>query len=89
MTSYQTDIRPLFRDRDIDCMAGHDVYLDDYAYMSNPAGNAKYPDHANARMVHCHLIADGCKRRMPLGGPYWPETQLQLYQQWVDEGCPP
>jgi len=24
--------------------------------------------------------------RMPLGGPFWPDAQLQLFDQWMSDG---
>lgn len=87
--SYATDIRPLFRSRDISCMRGYEVLLDDYGYMSDPTGNETYPDHAHARNVFCYLSPNACRPRMPFGGPYWSDVQLALYQQWMDDGFLP
>ena len=87
-TSFQTDILPLFRPVDISHMRRRGVLLDDYPYMSDPAGDATYPDHAHARNVYCFLTGD-CQPRMPPGGPFWDAGQLQLYQQWMDGGFQP
>ena len=84
--SYATDIRPLFRSQDIDCMSGQGVMLDDYGYMSDASGDGTYPDHANARQVSCYLSPNACTPRMPFGGPYWSTAQLDLFQQWMDDG---
>ncbi|HWZ78324.1 MAG TPA: hypothetical protein VNX87_17405 [Candidatus Sulfotelmatobacter sp.] len=35
--SFERDIRPLFRQIDIDHMNKHDVLLDNYTYMSDPS----------------------------------------------------
>ena len=83
--SFAHDIQPLFRPEDIDCMSGIGVALDDYAYMSDPAGNGSFADHANARDVLAHLT--GLARpRMPMGGPYWTEAHISLFRQWIDDG---
>lgn len=88
-TSYENDIKPLFRPRDISCMSDYGVLLDDYGYMSDAQGNATYPDHAHARQVLCYLLPNACTPRMPMRGPYWSEAQLALYQQWMDDGFLP
>ncbi|HEY5711125.1 MAG TPA: hypothetical protein VIT38_04445 [Allosphingosinicella sp.] len=87
--SFATQIRPMFRSVDINCMSGFDVLLDDHRYMSDPAGSADYPDHANARRVLCYLSPGGCEPRMPMHGPYWSDAQLALYRQWMDDGYLP
>ena len=43
--SYTADIRPLFREGDIECMKPAGVHLDDAAWMSVPA-NAQHVLHA-------------------------------------------
>jgi hypothetical protein len=84
--SFATDILPMFREIDIEHMAPFEVYLDDYAYMSDEAGDDKYPDHGHARQVYCRLAGTECGTRMPIGGPYWTAEQLQKYQDWMDGG---
>lgn len=86
--SFGGDILPLFRQIDIQHMAQRGVYLDQYSYMSDAAGDATYPDHAHARSVYCYLTGD-CTPRMPPGGPYWTVQQLQLYNQWMSDGFQP
>jgi hypothetical protein len=82
---FAQDIQPLFTVRDIACMQRQHVRLDDYGYMSDPAGNDDFPDHANAREVYAHL-AGTAEPRMPLGGPYWSDDQLKLFAQWMTDG---
>jgi hypothetical protein len=91
--SYAKAIKPLFRPIDIDHMKAYDVHLDDYTWMSNPAGGTvgacdEFEDHANGRSVHAFLTGD-CTPRMPLGGPYWHEDMIDLYQRWMDNGFQP
>jgi hypothetical protein len=85
MTSFSTDIVPLFRQKDINCMNGQGVELTSYTYMSDPTGDATYPDHANARRVLARLRGDE-KPRMPMGGPFWTDDALNTYQSWLDGG---
>src|ERR1700759_4514286 len=80
--SFATDIQPLFRPQDIQCMNGFGVALDDYNYMSDPTGDGTYPDHANAHAVYDHLTGTS-QPQMPMGGPYWTAAQLQLFQNWM------
>jgi hypothetical protein len=83
--SFAQDIELLFRPSDISCMARFAVSLNDFAYMSDPGGNDIYPDHANARDVFAHLTGT-VTPRMPIGGPFWPDEQLQLFDQWMTDG---
>jgi hypothetical protein len=91
--SFANAIKILFRPVDINHMKPFHVRLDDYAWMSDPAGGQvgdckQYPDHANARSVYAFLTGD-CTPRMPLGGPYWHADMLALYQRWMDDGFQP
>ena len=81
--SFAHDIRPLFRPLDIAHMQPFDVNLGDYAYMADPAD-----DHRHAREVEAFLCG-AREPRMPLGGPYWTDEQLRLYDRWMRGGCPP
>lgn len=77
-TSFERDIRPLFRPIDIEHMSGFGVQLDDYTYMSNAA---------NAQAVLEYL--NGTQQpQMPPGGPYWSDDQLKLFTQWMEQGRP-
>jgi hypothetical protein len=83
--SFAKDIKPMFNDDDIACMDGMGVKLDDYTYMSAPAGDETFPDHAAARHVLARL--KGSERpRMPMGGPYWSPARTDTLQQWMDDG---
>ena len=91
--SYAKAIKPLFRKVDIDHMKPFDVQLDDFTWMSDPAGGSggscdEFPDHANGRSVFAFLKGD-CTPRMPLGGPFWHDDMLDLYQRWMDGGFQP
>jgi hypothetical protein len=83
--SFADDIAPLFNSGDVSCMARFGVRLDDYAYISDPTSDGTFADHANARDVYAHLTGDTTPR-MPMGGPYWSTTQLQLFAQWMTDG---
>lgn len=77
--SFERDIRPLFRQVDVEHMAGLDVLLDDYAYMSNAQ---------NAQATYDRL--KGTKQpQMPPGGPFWSDEQLSLFAQWMEQGRQP
>jgi hypothetical protein len=84
-TSFAEDIVSLFNGRDITCMARFGVSLSDYGYMSDPTGDDKFNDHANARDVYARLMGTTTPR-MPMGGPYWADAQLQLFDQWMNDG---
>ena len=71
--TYSHDIRPLFRDTDIACMAPRGKKLDDPTWMCTPA---------NAQQVY-NAVFNG---RMPPDGR-WPADRVALFKQWMDEGC--
>ena len=83
--SFETDILPLFRPMDIQCMRGREVFLADYAYMSAQDGGA----FAHANNVLAYLKGTGDGPRMPFGGPYWSDESMALFQSWIDGGCKP
>ena len=72
--SFATDIRPLFRDEDIECMDPSGVHLDDHAWMSVPA---------NAQSVY-DQVSEGA---MPPGEP-WSSDRVSLFKKWMDAGYP-
>jgi hypothetical protein len=78
--SFERDIKPLFREIDVEHMKRYDIPLDDYAYMSDPSN-----DHGNAQAVEDSLA----NKSMPPGGPYWSNEQLILYRQWRSDGYLP
>ncbi len=72
--SFANDIRPLFRDSpDIDSMKDYGLDLSSYEDVKAQAG------------VIYERLEDGS---MPCDGP-WPEAQLKLFKQWMDEGMAP
>ena len=77
--SFERDIRPLFRDVDIEHMAPMGVELDDYAWMSN---------HDNAERVYDFLTGKETPQ-MPPGSPYWSAQQLDLFSEWIKGGRQP
>jgi hypothetical protein len=48
--------------------------------MSDESG-----DHAHAKAVFAVLK----KQSMPPGGPFWPQSQLDLFAQWMSDGYLP
>ncbi len=77
--SFARDILRLFRTVDLEHMRSMGVVLDDYEYMSNPD---------NARKVYESLLPD-FEPRMPIGGPYWTQQQLDLFSKWMNDGYLP
>jgi hypothetical protein len=72
--SFAADIRPLFRNEDIDCMKSMGIDLDDPVWMCVPA---------NAQDVY-RTVADGS---MPPDEP-WPADRVALFRSWMDAGYP-
>lgn len=72
MPTFAQDIRPLFRDKDVDEMR--------FAFdLSN------YDDVKDNAQGIADRLADGS---MPCDTP-WPEDQIALFRQWMEEGSPP
>ncbi|MBV9233587.1 MAG: hypothetical protein JO030_06040 [Candidatus Eremiobacteraeota bacterium] len=76
--SFEADIRPLFRDLDVEHMRPLNVFLDDYGFMSKPE---------NATMV-LDFLTGKKEPKMPPGGPFWSQEQLDLLARWMDAGYP-
>ena len=72
--SFATDIRPLFRDGDIDCMKTMGIDLEDPAWMCVPA---------NAQLVY-GTVSGGS---MPPDEP-WRADWVARFKDWMDAGCP-
>lgn len=72
--SFATDIRPLFRDGDIECMTPMGIELDNPAWMCVPT---------NAQSVY-DTVSEGT---MPPGEP-WPADRVALFKEWMDTGYP-
>jgi hypothetical protein len=72
--TFTKDIRPLFRDGDVRCMATKGVPLDDPVWMCVPA---------NAQDVYDEVSAG----RMPPDAP-WPPDRISLFKRWMEAGCP-
>ncbi len=72
--SFVTDILPLFRDEDIDCMKPMGIDLDDPAWMCVPA---------NAQNVYREVYAG----TMP-PDEAWAADRVSLFKKWMDAGCP-
>jgi hypothetical protein len=72
--SFATDIRPLFRDGDVACMAHAGVLLGDAAWMCVPA---------NAQLVYGAVAAGSMPPDVP-----WAKERVALFKQWMDAGCP-
>ncbi|QHS53320.1 hypothetical protein [Edaphobacter sp. 12200R-103] len=72
--SFAADIRPLFREGDIECMEGMGVNLGDPAWMCVPD---------NAQSVY-ESVANGS---MPPDDA-WPAERVALFKAWMDAGYP-
>lgn len=88
MTSFKNDIKTKFRPQDIACMNRQQIPIADYDYMSDPAGDGSFPDHANARHVLARLSGTE-NPRMPLNGPYWSDEDLATLTDWINGGYQP
>jgi hypothetical protein len=78
--SFSKDVKPLFREVDVEHMKVHGVLLDDFHYMADATNN-----YANARAVEDTLVG----KTMPPGGPFWTADKLSLYAKWKTDGYQP
>ena len=83
-TSYVTDIRPKFRQTDIDCMAPRNIFLGDQAWMCSATAANGFADHGNARHVYERLSA----KDMPPDNA-WSDAWLAVYESWMTDGFQP
>ncbi len=71
--SFATDIRPLFRERDIEAMKPHGIDLSSYEDVKN-----------RARDIYARLSA----KEMPCDGP-WTDSQVEKLKEWIKSGMEP
>ena len=71
--SFATDIRPMFRDIDVDTMQNYGLDLSSYDEVKNKA-QAIYT-----------TLAEGT---MPCDG-VWPKDRVDTLKRWMDEGMAP
>ena len=71
--SFAKDIRPLFRDTDVDTMNGYGLDLSSYDDVKAQSGEIY------------STLTDGS---MPCDGP-WPADRVALFKRWMDEGMAP
>jgi len=80
MTSYLTEIRPLFTDLDV-------------RSMSKAFNLASYHDvEANAAAIFDRIRGIGgavMPPPPPKGEGPWPQAHIDLFGKWLAEGCPP
>jgi len=84
--SFAADVVKLFRPKDITCMSSHGVMLDDYAYMSNAAGDGIFGVHANARHVYARLSGAEKPPMPPDGAGRWDAAKLAVFDDWMSDG---
>ena len=75
VVSFASQILPLFRQQDLDCMVPQGVLLNNYDYMKVPA---------HAKKVYGQLSSGN----MPPDGA-WPQSNIDLFQSWIDGGYQP
>ena len=80
LTSFAADIRPLFTDRDVHA-------------MSKAFNLASYDDvktHAPAIYDRIRGIGGAVMPPTPPRGEGpWPQSRIELFAQWMADGCPP
>ena len=79
MTSFKKDIRPLFRDVDVQHMQDLGLDLSDYKQVKNAANN----------ILDRVSSTDDTVRMPPPPDSPWTQGQLDLFRNWVNDGYPP
>jgi hypothetical protein len=83
LVSFAKQIAPLFRTIDVQCMRARGVFLKNYDYMKD---GDQEGDNAKAVL---EMLKPDADPRMPYGGPYWTDANIQLLQDWINDGLPP
>src|SRR6202521_1709523 len=76
-TSFANDIRPLFRDIDVQHMKDYDLDLSDYQQVRDSSSDI---------LMKVKLTTG--RRMPPPPGPPWDADQIALFQKWIDDGFP-
>jgi hypothetical protein len=80
LTSFRTDILPLFTERDIHA-------------MSKAFNLGKYEDvKAHAAIIYDRIRGSGgavMPPPPPRGEGPWPQARIELFAKWMADGCPP
>jgi hypothetical protein len=80
LTSFEADIRPLFTERDIRA-------------MSKAFNLASYDDvKARAAIIYDRIRGIGgavMPPPPPRGEGPWPQSRIELFAKWMDDGCQP
>jgi len=71
--SFATDVRPLFREKDIKAMKAMGIDLSSYENVKKRAQ---------------HIYARLSAKEMPCDGP-WSENNVQKLKEWIDSGMNP
>ncbi len=71
--SYASDIRPLFRDKDINAMKAFGIDLSSYEDVKNRAQ---------------HIFSRLSAKEMPCDGS-WEESHVQKIKKWIESGMAP
>jgi hypothetical protein len=80
LTSFKTDIRPLFTQRDIEAMSK----------AFNPANHDDVKTHAGAIFDRIRGIGGAVMPPPPPKGEGpWAQSRIDLFAKWVADGCPP
>jgi len=80
MTSYAKDIYPLFTDKDVQGMSK--------AFDLRSFGDVK----TRSKQIFDRIRGIGgsvMPPPPPKGGGPWPQEKIDLFEAWVNEGCPP
>lgn len=79
MTSFENDIKPMFKDSDRNCM------------LNIPMPDGVQLDLHDLESVKHHamlILLEVVVGKMPQGGPEWDRQQVKIMAQWIDDGYP-
>jgi hypothetical protein len=94
--SFATDIMPIFSTKCIECHQGEgaDGNLDLSSYTTLMSGNSNHGENlvvsGNAEQSLLYKAVDEDETiitRMPQGGPYLTSFQIQMIEDWINEGA--
>ena len=88
--TWSEDIQPLLNDHCVLCH-GQSGELDLSTYQNAVSGGASgaaiVPNNADTSLIVKRIISDQTGTRMPVGGPYLSEIDIQKIKTWINAGA--